>query len=103
MKIKDNKQYKGSLIIIFGLPGSGKSTQSVLLEEKLGYKYISWGRITRNILNGKFGSEDDKRIILDNIRNDSPYPDKYIKNNIVKVLIEEIKNGYNNFVVDGFP
>ena len=98
-----NKKHTGDLIIIFGLPGSGKSTQSVLLEEKMGYKYISWGRITRNIMNSKLGSEDDKRIILNNIKNDFAYPDKYIKKNIVKILNEELAAGNTSFVIDGFP
>lgn len=94
---------KGNLIIIFGLPGSGKSTQSVLLEERIGYKYISWGRIARNIINGRFGSEDDKRIVLNNIKNDFSYPEKYIKENIIKIIFKELKTGNTNFVIDGFP
>ncbi|MDO8610571.1 MAG: nucleoside monophosphate kinase [bacterium] len=98
-----NTTHRGNLIIIFGLPGSGKSTQSVLLEDKLGYKYVSWGRITRNIMNGKLGSEDDKRIILNNIKNDFAYPSKYIKNNIISIISEELKGGSTNFVIDGFP
>ena len=102
MKTK-NTTHKGNLIIIFGLPGSGKSTQSVLLEEKMGYKYVSWGRITRNIMNGKFGSEDDKRIVLNNIKNDFAYPYKYIKKNIIKIITEELEAGNTNFVIDGFP
>ena len=102
MKIKNTK-HRGNLIIIFGLPGSGKSTQSILLEEKMGYKYVSWGRITRNIINSKFGSEDDKRIVLNNIKNDFAYPDKYIKKNIIKIISEELEAGNTNFVIDGFP
>ncbi len=94
---------KGNLIIIFGLPGSGKSAQSILLEEKMGYKYISWGRITRNIINGKFGSKEDKRIILDNMKDGSLYPDKYVKKNVARVLAKEIKMGNHDFVIDGFP
>ena len=95
--------HKGNLIIIFGPPGSGKSTQSVLLEEKMGYKYISWGRITRNIMNGKFGSEDDKRTILNNINHNFSYPERYIKKNILQNLTEELEMGNTNFVIDGFP
>lgn len=98
-----NETPGGNLIIIFGLPGSGKSTQSVLLEEKMGYKYISWGRITRNIINGKFGSEDDKRIILNNIKNGSSYPEKYVKKKLVQAIFDEKEIGNTNFVIDGFP
>lgn len=94
---------KPNLIIIFGLPGSGKSTQSVLLEEKMNYKYISWGRITRNIMNGRVGSEDDKRIILNNIKNDFAYPEKYIKKTIIQIIKKELEDGNTNFVIDGFP
>lgn len=95
--------HKGNLIIIFGPPGSGKSTQSVLLEEKMGYKYISWGRITRNIMNGKFGSEDDKRTVLNNIKNNFSYPEKYVKKNLLKNFTQELEAGNTNFVIDGFP
>ncbi|MCC7160668.1 nucleoside monophosphate kinase [Candidatus Nomurabacteria bacterium] len=95
--------HRGNLIIIFGPPGSGKSTQSVLLEEKMGYKYVSWGRITRNIMNGKFGSEDDRRTVLNNINNNFSYPEKYIKKNILQNLIQELEAGNTNFVIDGFP
>ena len=35
--MKNKNTDRGNLIIIFGLPGSGKSTQSILLEEKMGY------------------------------------------------------------------
>lgn len=94
---------KAKLIIIFGPPGSGKSTQAVLLEEKINYKYISWGRITRNIMNGNFGTDDDKRIILNNIKHDFAYPDKYIKHNIVRSIKQELLLGNRNFVIDGFP
>jgi len=99
----EKKTHRGNLIIIFGSPGSGKSTQSVLLEEKMGYKYISWGRITRNIMNGKFGSEDDKRTVINNLKHNFSYPEKYIKKNILKNLIQELEAGNTNFVIDGFP
>ncbi len=95
--------HKGNLIVIFGLPGSGKSTQSILLEEKMGYKYISWGKITRNILNSKFGSEDDKRIILNNIKHGFSYPEKYIKEKIVQAFVQDLEAGNTDFVIDGFP
>ncbi|MEK7564585.1 MAG: nucleoside monophosphate kinase [Patescibacteria group bacterium] len=98
-----NTLKKPNLIVIFGPPGSGKSTQSVLLEEKMGYKYISWGRITRNIMNGNFGSDDDKRIVLNDLEHNFFYPEKYIKNKVLENFKEELQLGNTNFVIDGFP
>ncbi len=41
--------------------------------------------------------------ILNNIKNDFAYPEKYIKKNIVKILNEELEAGNTSFVIDGFP
>lgn len=38
-----------NLYVFFGPPGAGKSTQSLLLQEKLKFQYISWGKISREI------------------------------------------------------
>jgi len=35
------------MFILLGSPGSGKSTQAELLQERLGYKWISTGRLLR--------------------------------------------------------
>ena len=37
------------MIIIFGLAGSGKSTQGQLLAEKLGYVWLSVGEVIRRL------------------------------------------------------
>jgi len=48
---------KTNLYVLFGPPGSGKSTQALLLADKLGLVYISWGQLSRDIIAGKKQSE----------------------------------------------
>lgn len=99
--MKEIKEYQA--IVLFGPPGSGKTTQAVLLEEKLGWNYISWGRLSRQILNGSHGSQDDKMIVERNIVADFRFPDGFVKDKMKKELLRVMGEGKNKFIIDGFP
>ncbi|QKX01606.1 adenylate kinase [Wolbachia endosymbiont of Cruorifilaria tuberocauda] len=84
------------IITIFGLPGSGKGTQSNLLTEKYSLKLVSVGDLLRNIIssNSKLAREVKSAIESGNL----------IRDEIVcKLLYEQLKSVDNNFLLDGFP
>lgn len=79
------------MIIIFGLAGSGKSTQGQLLAEKLGYVWLSVGEVIRET--GRFGEilktgqlVDDETVI-----------------ELMRKKIEAALGRGRNVVLDGFP
>lgn len=84
------------IITIFGLPGSGKGTQSNLLVAKYGLKLISVGDLLRSIIssNTKLGKE-----IKDIVESGNLIQDKII----CDLLHTEIKHMDGNFLLDGFP
>lgn len=78
--------------IILGSPGSGKTSQAVLLAEKLNLSHVSWGKISRGEeSNIKIPSDDQKRALL--------------IAGIIEKKICEFQNNKNveGVIFDGFP
>ena len=79
------------MIILFGLAGSGKSTQGQILAEKYGLVWLSVGQVLRDT--GKFDKILKKGELVD---------DK----EVVKIMnekIEEIRKEGKDIILDGFP
>ena len=85
-------------IALFGPPGAGKGTQSMLLLEKYNLTYISTGDILRAEIKAKseLGIEAKKLIDKGNL-----VPDELIIQIIEKRIIENADS--NGFLFDGFP
>ena len=85
-------------IALFGPPGAGKGTQSMLLLEKYNLTYISTGDILRAEIKAKseLGIEAKKLIDKGNL-----VPDELIIQIIEKRIIENANS--NGFLFDGFP
>lgn len=79
------------MIILFGLAGSGKSTQGQLLAEKLGYVWLSVGEVIRET--GRFGE----------ILKTGKLVDDEIVIELMREKIEAALGRGKNVVLDGFP
>ena len=82
---------RDKMIIIFGLAGSGKSTQGQLLAEKLGYVWLSVGEVIREA--GRFGE----------ILKTGKLVDDGIVIELMRKKIEAALGRGKNVVLDGFP
>lgn len=94
-----------NLYVFFGPPGSGKSTQALLLQEKLGLHYISWGQISREIASGQ-GPYGDYAEMLKKINKENRlFPSGFIFNIIRQEIQNNILNNSksNGIILDGFP
>lgn len=79
------------MIILFGLAGSGKSTQGQILAEKRGMKWLSVGEVLRGT--GKF----DKILKAGKLVDD----DKVIE--LMSAEIKKARNEGKDVILDGFP
>jgi adenylate kinase family enzyme len=101
--MRDKKPIK--LFILFGPPGAGKTTQSLLLQEKLGWHYISWGKISREIMNNYGKYKSCYAIVKKLTEENKPFPPGFVAN----ILDQEIKSLLKNnkevsaIIMDGFP
>ena len=86
-------------LIFFGPPGSGKGTQSDLLQEMLKIISISTGGILRHeiALKTPLGLEVDNLVASGQL-----VPDELVTEVLKKALAEKISQG-NGFLFDGFP
>ena len=85
-------------IILMGPPGSGKGTQSAMLEKHLGIPSISTGEILRNEVAN--GSEIGK------IAKHSMDNGGLVSDNIILQIIDKVISSdkcHNGFILDGFP
>ena len=96
---------KIKLCVLFGPPGSGKSSQALLLQEKLGWHYVSWGKISREIMNRYGRYKSCYKIVKKLTEENKPFPPGFIAN----FLDQEIKRMLRKnkeikvIVLDGFP
>jgi adenylate kinase len=85
-------------IILFGIQGSGKSTQGNLLSEKLKIPYLSTGHIFREMAKEK---SPEGRYIKETINAGILIPNEKTLNIVNEYLAKsEYKSGY---ILDGFP
>jgi len=86
-------------IILFGPPGSGKGTQSILISAKYKLKHISTGDILRNEmeLNTELGLLAKKYVTEGKL-----VPDDLIINMLMRA-IESMDKSLNGVLLDGFP
>jgi len=86
------------ILFIYGLPGSGKGTQSELIKKKYGFIHLSTGDIIRDIINNKRkGWEEPNSYVASG----QLVPDNLINDLFFNSLNE---NGIDkNFIIDGYP
>lgn len=92
---------KRDLYIFFGPPGAGKTSQAVFLQERMHVHYISWGRISRQIVAGMEKFSHFQKKVQDIMKNDKHFPKGFIKNILIKE-IQGLKDS-NAVLIDGFP
>lgn len=88
--------------VFFGAPGAGKSTQALLLKEKLNLYNISWGKLSREIAIGIGAYKKYQNVVRILDKQDLSYP----KGFIINIIEQEIKNaplGINGIIIEGFP
>lgn len=79
------------MVILFGLAGSGKSTQGQILAEKYGLEWLSVGQVLRDT--GKFDKILEKGELV---------PDEKVVE-IMGEKIREIRENGKDVILDGFP
>ncbi len=85
-------------IIIYGPPGSGKSTQAKLLTEKLGLIRIASGDISRQIASE---DTDEGHLVRDFINQGGLTPDDILFRRIRKIFDDS--NLTKGVIMDGYP
>lgn len=76
-------------IVLFGMPGSGKSTQGQKLAAYLGYPWISTGEILRS---------SKEKWVQEKLKTAELFDDT-----VIFQLLKNAINGKNNVILDGFP
>jgi adenylate kinase len=85
-------------VVIFGAPGSGKGTQSVLIAEKYGLEHLSTGELLRQEVEkgSALGIQIESYISKGNL-----VPDEVIVEMLAGILQKNRKA--NGYIFDGFP
>lgn len=92
---------KRDLYAFFGPPGAGKTSQAYFLKDRMNIHYVSWGRLSRDIVAGVGPHAKYQKKVLDIMVNDKHFPRGFIRD----ILISEIKLLQDDkpVLVDGFP
>jgi len=85
-------------VILLGAPGSGKGTQSIILNKKFGFLQLSTGEMIRQNIEDK----TQLGLMVESIVNKGGFVNDEIILNMVsnRISMEDCKDG---FVLDGFP
>lgn len=86
-------------IIMIGLPGAGKGTQSALLAERCNLKHLSTGDILRK----EIGQQSELGKIAEALINEGNFVPDDITLKMVEATIEKEKDNVEGFILDGFP
>lgn len=81
------------MYIIAGPPGAGKTTQSKMLAEKLGFIWISAGELLR-----RFAEGEERETMLKGELVDDEYVDM-----LVARELDKYQDKHNRVILDGFP
>ncbi len=86
------------LLFLYGLPGSGKGTQSDLIKKNFNFYHISTGDLIRDIINNK---KEGWEKLNSFVSTGQLVPDDLINEIFFNALNEKGLN--NNFIIDGYP
>lgn len=89
---------KKKIVILLGLPGSGKGTQGKILSEELALPHISTGDIFRNMA---LGDSDDSKLLKKYMNDGKLVPNHLVNRNVRNfILSDKCKYGC---ILDGYP
>ena len=85
-------------VILLGAPGSGKGTQSIILNKKFGFLQLSTGEMIRQNIENK----TELGLMVQSIVNKGAFVNNDIILSMVsnRILMDDCRNG---FILDGFP
>lgn len=81
-------------LILFGPPGSGKSSYADLIEDQFGYKHISTGELLRDAVASD--SEVGKKA------KEYMESGRLVPDDIINIIVDELLPK-DNFILDGYP